>query len=94
VDLIKIDIEGHEAVVLETLARLLAERRPRAVIFEHEGDLQEPQGATRRVFNPRSCTLHGLRKRLTSWRLMSLDELRSRGLRAHDYVAIAPQGQA
>lgn len=42
VDLIKIDVEGHEATILAAMMPLIRAHRPRAILFEHRGD---PQGA-------------------------------------------------
>ena len=87
VDLIKIDVEGHEEPVLRTLLPVMRRYRPRAVLFEHAGDLALDT-PIRQIFDDLGYRLSGLHKRLTGWSLQPLAALSSNGIRAHDYVAV------
>lgn len=87
VDLIKIDVEGHEDVVLSTLTPVIERDRPRAIVFEHQGDLCSCSSSIGRRFKSLHYEIFGVRKTLTRWRLVSLADLtRSRRL-SHDYLA-------
>jgi len=88
VDLIKIDVEGHEEAVLRTLIPVITEQRPRAIVFEHDGDLGDASVPIRRVFDGRGYQIVGLRKSLRRWCLDPLEVLVAQRRRAHDYVAI------
>ena len=87
IDLIKIDVEGFELTVLRALAGMIREQRPRAVLFEHFGDL--PPGAPiRQLLEECGYRLHGLVKSLRRFSLVPSDELMARGIPTHDHVAI------
>jgi FkbM family methyltransferase len=86
-DLIKIDVEGHELAVLATLLPALEHYRPRAVLFEHWGPLDDPAAPIRSLFDSIRYELRGLVKSLNGWRLLPVAELGRRGRRAHDYLA-------
>lgn len=87
VDLIKIDVEGHEDVVLSTLTPVIKRDRPRAIVFEHRGDLCSGSSSIRHTFESLDYQLFGIRKSLTRWWLVSLAGLARSGRLAHDYVA-------
>lgn len=87
IDLVKIDVEGHEANVIGTLAKVFEKHRPRAVLFEHFDDLTDPSSVIRQVFDQLDYEIAGVQKRLTRWDLVPIDELKRRGLAANDYVA-------
>ena len=68
-DLVKIDVEGHEEPVLRSLQPILARWRPRAVVFEHDGNPDEPGSAVGSVFRDLDYRVLGIRKRLTRYEL-------------------------
>ncbi len=88
VDLIKIDVEGHEEVVIRSLAPVLEKHRPRAVLFEHDKNLSDPASVIRGVFEQSGYKLLGIEKSLLRWSLTDLKTLTDSGRRAHDYVAV------
>jgi len=51
VDLIKIDVEGHEEQVLASLAPVINEHRPRVIVFEHFNDLHNSNVFIRRFMD-------------------------------------------
>jgi FkbM family methyltransferase len=87
-DLVKIDVEGHEEAVLRTLQPILARWRPRAVLFEHEGDLEDPASRLARGFHDLDYRVLGIHKRLTRYELVPVERLAAEGRHAHDYVAV------
>ncbi len=88
-DLVKLDVEGHEETVLRSLIPVIQRFRPRAILFEcHDAwRLQAADFPLRQVFAKTRYRVAGIHKRLTSWRLVPLEELAARGLKAQDYVA-------
>lgn len=88
VDLIKIDVEGHENTVFSTLGPLLSEQPVRAVVFEHGGNLGDPSAPIRRLLDDLGYQIHGLRKSLMRWSLTPLEQMVEAGRCAHDYVAV------
>ena len=87
-DLVKIDVEGHEEPVLRSLQPILARWRPRAVVFEHDGNPDEPGSAVGSVFRELDYRLLGIRKRLTRYELLPVESLRGADLHVHDYAAV------
>ena len=87
VDVIKIDVEGHEDVVLSTLTPVIERDRPRAIVFEHQGDLCSSSSSIGRRFKSLHYDIFGVRKTLTRWRLVSLADLMRSGRLCHDYLA-------
>ncbi len=85
VDLIKIDVEGHEVPVMQSLQSVINRHRPRAILFEHDGDLQAPTSIIGRIFSDANYRLFGIRKSVFGWKLIALDKLADG--RAHDYIA-------
>lgn len=94
VDAIKIDVEGHEETVFWAIAPLLSRHAPRAIVFEHGGDLADASRPIRRVLDPLGYELYGIRKGLFGWTLRPLRELAAKGERASDYVARRAGGAA
>jgi FkbM family methyltransferase len=87
VDLVKIDVEGHEEPVLRSLHPVLARFRPRAVVFEHDGDPAQTDSGVGRVFRDLDYRVLGIRKRLTRYELVPVEAV-ARGVRIHDYAAV------
>ena len=92
-DLVKIDVEGHEEAVLRTLQPILARWCPRAVLFEHEGDLHDPASQIARGFRDLGYRVLGIRKKLTRYELEPVERLEAGGRHAHDYVAVPHERQ-
>lgn len=86
IDLIKIDVEGHELQVLATLAPLIEKFRPRGVLFEHR-DPFDPASPIRRLFDPIGYEIRGIVKSLNGWTLRRVAESLSGQRRPHDYLA-------
>ena len=86
-DLIKIDVEGHEEQVFSTLTPLIDAYRPKAIVFEHAGALDSPSRPIRRILDPLGYHVFGIQKRLMHWRLQPICGLSSEAKQHHDYVA-------
>ncbi len=87
-DLVKIDVEGHEEPVLRSLQPILARWRPRAVVFEHDGNPDEPGSAVGSVFRALDYRVLGIRKRLTRYELLPVESIRGADAHVHDYAAV------
>jgi FkbM family methyltransferase len=85
IDLIKIDVEGHEEIVIRSLLLALQNRhRPRAILFEDHGD--SAAGAIGDLLSDAGYVTHGIYKRLTSTRL---SPIRSKAdCTCNDYLAL------
>ena len=86
-DLVKIDVEGHEEPVLRSLQPVLARWRPRAVVFEHDRDPSHADSAVGRVFRELDYRVLGIRKRLTRYELLPVESI-GEGVSVHDYAAV------
>jgi hypothetical protein len=85
VDLIKIDVEGHELVVIEAMKGELERLRPRAILFEDHTGQAGPDGAIGSVLAGLNYQIFGVRKSLLR---TSLIPVRSRDdCRFNDYLA-------
>lgn len=87
-DLVKIDVEGHEEPVLRSLQPILARWRPRAVVFEHDGNPGEPDSGVGSVFRNLDYRVLGIRKRLTRYELLPVESIRGADVHVHDYAAV------
>ena len=94
VDLVKIDVEGHEQVVLTSLAPMIARYRPRVIVFEHDGDLTCPTSPIRRLMEELDYEVLRVEKGLLRWRLKPVAQPLLAGRRAHDYVAVPVESVA
>ncbi len=86
-DLVKIDVEGHEEAVIRSLGPVLKRLRPNAAVFEHGGDLSAADSSICKTLDEAGYDVRGVRKSLTAWSLATLDEMREGGFQCHDYVA-------
>lgn len=90
VDLIKIDVEGHEVRLVPSLAPILREFRPRAVVFEYQEDVRQcpPIWET---FEQNDYVLFGIRKKLLRYCLDAITPTSPRGPESriyNDFVAV------
>ena len=86
-DVVKIDVEGFEETVIRALAGTFREHRPRAVLFEHFGELDRAEQPIRAIFESCGYRLFGMKKTLFGFEWVPVDELARRAIRTHDYVA-------
>ena len=84
VNLIKIDVEGHERRVLASLHPIIEAHRPRAVVFEHTGAEAGPRGDIYRLFDDLGYRVFGVQKHLTRYRLIDVNASEAT---FHEYVA-------
>lgn len=93
VDLIKIDVEGHEEPVLNTLSEVIDQHRPRAIVFEHIGDLVSDASPIRGMFRTLRYRVYGIRKDLINWRLVPVERVSELERVVTDYVAVPEEGK-
>lgn len=86
VDLIKIDVEGHELPIFLSMAQELARLRPRAILFEHHGRLAAPEGEIGQVLAHAGYRIYGIRKRLLKTELVPINQASDCGM--NDYLAL------
>jgi FkbM family methyltransferase len=85
-DLVKIDVEGHEEEVICACVDQFERLRPRAIIFESNSDETSPDGRIGSMLKAIGYDILGIRKRLTK---LDLPMIRSRSdCDFNDYVAI------
>jgi FkbM family methyltransferase len=65
VDLLKIDVEGHEESVFRALEPFLCQFRPRAIMFEDHGTQAAPDAPIGALLRRCGYTVQGVKKRLT-----------------------------
>jgi hypothetical protein len=86
VDLIKIDVEGHELTILSAMENELNRLRPRAILLEDHGVAAAPQGPIGSILVRCGYSVFGINKRLLKTRLVPI---RMPGdCRFNDYIAI------
>jgi len=86
-DLVKIDVEGHEEAVLTSMAPVIERHRPRAILFEHYGELVDASVGIRHLLDQLGYEILGVKKKLLSWGLMPMEQMKASGRWAHDYLA-------
>lgn len=87
VDLIKIDVEGHELTVFSAMQEDLRRLRPRAILFEDQTGEAGPDGAIGSILSGLGYDILGLRKTLFR---TQLSPVRSRAdCRFNDYLAVS-----
>ena len=88
-DIIKIDVEGHEAEIFNDAADELQRLRPRAIVFEDATAEAHPKGAIGKVLTECGYEIRAIRKRLTSLDFPLVNE--KSDCIANDYLAILNQ---
>jgi len=86
-DLIKIDVEGHEEIILSSLLPELARHRPRAIVYEDHSDKSAPSNAIGRQFAEFGYHVFAIKKLLTGIRLRPVRS--PSDCATNDYVAVA-----
>lgn len=86
-DLIKIDVEGHEEPIFRAIEHQLTRLRPRAVLFEDHGTGAAPSGKIGRILRRAGYSVKGIDKRLLKTRLVPIRS--EADCRFNDYVACA-----
>jgi FkbM family methyltransferase len=85
IDLIKIDVEGHEATVLRACETHLGRVRPRAILFEDHTRAAAPDGSIGQIFGRLGYRVFGVKKHLT--RLEFVPIATARDCTYNDYLA-------
>lgn len=87
IDLVKIDVEGHEEAILAACQTAFAKLQPRVVLFEDHGTKCAPGNSIAKIFNEVGYELYGIHKRLTK---LDLKPIRSAAdCACNDFVAIS-----
>jgi len=87
VDLVKIDVEGHETQVLHGMRDVIASDRPRAIVFECYDHLYKDKHPIVTLLDALDYRVFGIKKKLLRWHLLPLQHLCERRIQCHDYVA-------
>jgi FkbM family methyltransferase len=88
-DLVKIDVEGHEEEVIGACAEAFKAFRPRAILFESSPDRIFRDGGVWSILHAIGYNIFGLKKRLTRLDLPRIN--RASDCVFNDYVAISRQ---
>jgi FkbM family methyltransferase len=91
VDLIKIDVEGHEEQVFLALKTDIQRLRPRAILFEDHARKGATDGPIGRIMDDLGYRVLGIQKQLMSLTLTPVGDASS--CRFNDYIAIAKDGR-
>ena len=86
IDLVKIDVEGHEETVLKASQADLNRLRPRAIFFEDHAQSAAPDGTIGRLFKSIGYKVLGVKKRLTKLDFVSINSARE--CVYNDYLAV------
>ncbi|GLK69726.1 FkbM family methyltransferase [Hansschlegelia plantiphila] len=87
VDLVKIDVEGHEVRLFENASAQLARLQPRAVLFESEGAEAAPAGRIAAVLDGAGYDVFGLKKSLLATTLRPIRS--AEDCDCNDYIAVS-----
>lgn len=85
-DLVKIDVEGHEEEVISACAGAFKRLRPRAIIFECGSARASPDGSVGSIFAALGYDIFGIKKRLTKIDLPKITK--SSDCIFNDYIAM------
>jgi FkbM family methyltransferase len=88
IDLIKIDVEGLEETILRSMKGTIMNQKPRAIVFEHRGDLRRRDSGIREVLEGCGYTLSGIQKSITTHALIPIERLSVNGIWPNDFVAV------
>lgn len=85
-DLIKIDVEGHELPVFRSIENELSRLKPRAILFEDHGVAASPSGSIGTILVKAGYAILGIDKRLLSTKLVQIET--EADCRFNDYLAL------
>lgn len=88
VDLIKIDVEGHELPIFKSIEEELIRLRPRAILFEDQTGAAAPDGAIGTILSRVGYDIFGIEKHLLETRLVPVKS-GDDGTFFNDYLGIA-----
>jgi FkbM family methyltransferase len=86
-DLVKIDVEGHEEEVFNSCKQTFAKLQPRAIVFEEQADKCAPNKVIGKLLNEIGYNVFGIEKKLTRLNLLPIrydDDCRH-----NDYIAVS-----
>jgi FkbM family methyltransferase len=86
-DIVKMDIEGHEEAVFRSAAEQLRRLQPRAMLWEDQKGLSADDGAIGRVLVDAGYAIYGIEKGLFATALRKVTPETVRGF--HDFVALS-----
>jgi FkbM family methyltransferase len=86
-DLIKVDIEGHEEAFFRAGRAQIARLQPRAILFEDTAHQAGPEGWIDEILGSAGYDIYGVRKSLMKTRLVRIDP--GNRLDFHDYLAVS-----
>jgi hypothetical protein len=90
IDLIKLDVEGHEEQIISGLGSALEQFRPRAIIFEDHSNKGAPDQAIGVVLHRHGYEIFGIKKYVTKLRLKRVSS--EADCAYNDYVALRTDG--
>ena len=85
-NLIKIDVEGHEEPIFRSIEPELLRLKPRAILFEDHGTDAAPEGKIGSILSRVGYRIFGIEKRLLSTRLVTVGK--AEDCRFNDYIAV------
>jgi FkbM family methyltransferase len=86
-DLVKLDVEGHEEIILRHCTTAFERLHPRAILFEEHGRKSAPDGPIGNLLQRIGYRVLGIRKRLTRLELIPI--LDQTDCHFNDYIAIS-----
>lgn len=86
-DLVKIDVEGHELVVFKAMEMELSRLRPRAILFEDQTGSAAPTSGIGSILARTGYGVFGIQKRLFETTLVPIRD--AVDCRYNDYLAVA-----
>jgi FkbM family methyltransferase len=86
-DLIKVDIEGHEETLFRAGAAQIARLQPRAILYEDTAHLPGAAGWIDEILDRAGYEVFGVRKSLLATRLVRVDATNRTDF--HDYLAVS-----
>lgn len=87
IDLIKVDIEGHEATMFRAAASAIERHQPKAILFEDQTGQAAPDGAIGRVLSDAGYVVFAIDKQLLRTRLIPLKA--GAHPTTNDYIAVS-----
>ena len=86
-DLVKMDIEGHEEVVFRSAKAEFERLQPRAILYEDKEGKSSPGAPISEILTGIGYRIYGIQKTLTSTNLAQINSTNARGF--NDFIAIS-----